>query len=91
MDLRDIKAKLNLWMKYALRIDVRWLYLTKRGKKNELLLIQGMRFLSILFNSTQMAIGIDSCNGTRFCIRWKIEILINLASSHGIEHQSFTL
>ena len=33
MDLRDIKAKLILWMKYALRIDVRWLYLTKRGEK----------------------------------------------------------
>ena len=38
-----------------------------------------------------MAKGIDSCNGTRFCIRWNIYILVNSAS-HCIEleHQYFT-
>ena len=38
-----------------------------------------------------MANGIDSCNGMRFRIRWKIDILFNTASSHWREHQSFTL
>ena len=38
--------------------------------------------------------GIDSCNGTRFRIRWQIDILFNFANSASprwIEHQSFTL
>ena len=38
-----------------------------------------------------MANGIDSCNGTRFCIGWKINILFNSASLRWIEHQFFTL
>ena len=33
-----------------LRVDARWLYLARRKKRKEFRLIQGTRFLSILFN-----------------------------------------
>ena len=68
-----------------LRIDTCWLYLSRRKKKNQVRLIHGMRFLLILFKLVKIW-GIGSCNGTRFRIRWKINILFNSALPHGIEH-----
>ena len=88
-----------LWMKYVLRVG-RALAIFSQEEEREWNLTRptGMRFLSILFNlvkhsrccTTQMANGIDSCNGTRFRIRWKI-ILFNSASPRWIEHQSRTI
>ena len=57
---------------------------SQEEKKNEVSLVVGTGFLSILFNlvsiqgvncTTQMSNGIDLCNGTRFRILWKIKII----------------
>ena len=41
------RAEIILWMKEVLWFDTRWMYLSRR---KEIRLIQGIRFLSILFN-----------------------------------------
>ena len=77
---------ITMWRCHGiLRIDTCWLYLSRRKKKNQVRLIHGMRFLLILFKLVKIW-GIGSCNGTRFRIRWKINILFNSALPHGIEH-----
>ena len=54
VDLRGLIAHKKLfceWNTRYIRFDrARWLYLAKRNKKNEILLIQGTRFLSFLFD-----------------------------------------
>ena len=93
---RTLKVFYEWNMRYAL--IARWLYLARRKKKNKIRLIQGMRFLSALFNLVnnwgvvqQIANAIDSCNGTRFRIWRKVNILFKSSSPRWIEHQSFTL
>ena len=51
-DLPNVIAHLNYFVKviYILHVDARWLYIARRKKKKESSLIQGTRFLSILFN-----------------------------------------
>ena len=100
VDLCELIAHWNCFVNEMCHESVRALAIFSKEEEKEwnLTHIQGTRFFNLIQFSwqsrcctTQMANGFDSCNGTRFCIRWKIDILFNSASPRWIKHQSFTL